>query len=187
MNTDKHGFKIGAATCLVAAGVFFALLAGCATDNEDIKFSGDKNLPSLATNSTATVLQKNNSLAPAEERKILLAVFSNLLTRHFWDDAGYSAIFLQADDEVIAALQAKFSDRQPPIKATDRVSLLESTVPRDKDTRQAAMILSADVSDPEADGTVTTVGKWFAGGAVTGFYSYRLLKTGDDWTILDAP
>ena len=187
MKTDKHGFKIGAAICLIAAVVFFALLTGCATDNENIKFSGDKNLPSLATNSPATVLQKNNSLAVADERKILLAVFSNLLTRHFWDDGSYTAIFLQADDEVITALQAKFSDRQPPIKATDRVSLLESTVPRDKDTGQAAMILSADVSDPEADGTVTAVGKWFAGGAVTGFYSYHLLKTGDDWTILDAP
>lgn len=187
MNANKRELKLSAAMLFIAATVCVSFLTGCATDGENINFSGDKNLPSLATNSPATVLQKNNSLAVADERKILLAVFSSLLTRHFWDDTGYTAIFLQADDEVIAALQKKFPDRQPPIKETFRVSLLQNTAPRDKDTGQAAMILSADVSDPEADGTVTAIGKWFAGGAVTGFYSYRLLKTGEEWTILDAP
>ena len=187
MNANKNEFKISAAMFVVAVGIYLSLLAGCATNSEDIKFTDDKNLPKLATNSPSSALQKNNSLAIADEHKIMLAVFSNLLTRHFWDDGGYSAIFLQADDEVITALQKKFPDRKPAIKESYRVSLFQNTAPRDKDTGQAAMILSADVSDPETDGTVTAIGKWYAGGAVTGFYSYRLLKTGDDWTILDAP
>ena len=187
MATNKHGWKISGAIGFLAAGIFISLLAGCATDGEDIKFAGEKNLPPLATNSPATVLLKNNSLPVAEEQKIQAAVFSSLLTRHFWDDAGFTAVFLQADDEVVAALQKKFSDRQPPIKETSRISLLPGFPPRDKDTALAAIILSADVNDPEPDGSVNVVGKWDAGGAVTGFYSYRLLKTGDDWTILDAP
>jgi hypothetical protein len=187
MKTNRRESKTVPAIFLFAPVICLLLLTGCATDNEPIHFSGDKSLPTLATNSPATVLQKNNSLALADEQKILNAVFSNLLTRHFWDDGGYTAIFLQADDGVVAALQKKFHDRQPPIKEAYRVSLLENTAPRDRDTGQPAMILSADVSDPEADGTVTAIGKWFAGGAVTGFYSYRLMRTGDDWTILDAP
>ena len=187
MNTNERELKLGAAMFLVAAGILFALLTGCATDSEDIKFSGEKNLPPPATNSPATVLLKNNSLPVAEEQKIQAAVFSSLLTRHFWDDAGFTAVFLQADDEVVATLQKKFHDRQPPIKETSRISLLPGFPPRDKDTALAAIILSAEVNDPEPDGSVNVVGKWDAGGAVTGFYSYRLLKTGDDWTILDAP
>jgi hypothetical protein len=55
--------------------------------------------------------------------------------------------------------------------------------PIDKDTGRPAMILSVDVGEPNADDSVDALGKWYAGGAVTGFYSFVLKKSGDDWTI----
>ncbi len=162
-------------------------LAGCQTEKGDISFTDEGTLPHLDTNSPAILSAKSSSLAHADERKIDLAVFSNLLTRHFWDDGGYTAIFLQADEEVVAALQKIFPDRKPPIKETYRVNVRQNLSPLDKDTGKPAMILSVDVSEPEPDGSVTAIGKWFAGGAVTGFYSYQLKKNGDDWEIQNAP
>lgn len=44
------------------------------------------------------------------------------------------------------------------------------------------MILSVDTLDPE-DGTVEAVGRWFAGDAVTGFYTFELKKIGGKWRI----
>ena len=172
--------------CCCVTMSFAVLLAGCRTEKSDIVFTDGATLPHLDTNAPA-VLLKQPSLPPADERKIDLAVFSNLLTRHFWDDGDYTAIFLQADDEAVAALQKKFPDRKPPIKETFRVNVRQTLSPLDKDTGKPAMILSVDVSEPEADGSVTAIGKWFAGGAVTGFYSYQLKKTGDDWEIQNAP
>jgi hypothetical protein len=40
-----------------------------------------------------------------------------------------------------------------------------------------------DLDDPNDDGSVTAIGKWYAGGAVTGFYSYQLKKNGNEWVI----
>jgi hypothetical protein len=45
------------------------------------------------------------------------------------------------------------------------------------------MILSVDVGEPNADDSVDALGKWYAGGAVTGFYSFVLKKSGGDWAI----
>ena len=44
------------------------------------------------------------------------------------------------------------------------------------------MVLSVDLSDP-VDDTVEAIGKWNAGGAVSGFYTFTLEKSGDDWLI----
>jgi hypothetical protein len=172
----------------VFASAFSALFfSGCAADKSDIEFTDSASLPKLETNSTAFLPDKKTTLPEADERKIELAVFSDLLTRHFWDDGGYSAIFLQADDDTISAMQKKFPTRKPPIKETFRINVQPNIAPRDKDTGQPAMILSVDISEPEADGTVSAIGKWFAGGAVTGFYSYQLKKVGDDWQVQNAP
>ena len=44
------------------------------------------------------------------------------------------------------------------------------------------MVFSVDALDPE-DGTVEAIGRWFAGDAVTGFYTFQLKKSGEDWHI----
>lgn len=184
MNTDKHGFKFAVGLCLAAF-----LIAGCQTDKpkDAIVFTDDATIPKADTNSVALALLKKNSLLPADERRIDQMVFSSLLSRHFWDDGGYTAIFLQADDDMVAALQKTFHDRKPPIKETYRADVQPNMTPRDKDTGQPAMILSVDVSDPEPDGSVIAIGKWYAGGAVAGFYSYQLAKNGNDWVIQNTP
>jgi hypothetical protein len=163
------------------------LFTGCGTDKADIEFSDHGTLPKLDTKSTALLPAKKISLPEAEERKIEVTVFSDLLVRHFWDDGGYSAIFLQADDDMISTIQKKFPDRKPPVKETYRIFVQPNIAPHDKDTGQPAMILSVDIGEPEDDGSVAAIGKWYAGGAVTGFYTYQLKKTGDDWQIQNAP
>jgi hypothetical protein len=163
------------------------VFTGCdTTDKGDINFESSSSLPQLSTNAAAMVPEKK-SLPEADEQKIEQAVFSDLLVRHFWDDGGYSAIFLQADDDMISAIQKKFPDRKPPVKETYRIDVQPNVSPRDRDTGQPAMILSVDIGEPEDDGSVAAIGKWFAGGAVTGFYTYQLRKAGNDWQIQNAP
>ncbi|MDR3458158.1 MAG: hypothetical protein P4N60_11970 [Verrucomicrobiae bacterium] len=173
------GYKIAGSLFLAAA--FAWLTTGCQSAKNDIVFTDDASLPRLETNSVAPA--HVSSLPKEDEVKIEIQVFSNLLTRHFWEDGDYTAIFLRADDAEVTALQKIFPDRKPPIKESYRVDLQPNQSPRDKDTGKSAMILSVDLDEPAADGTVTAIGKWYAGGAVTGFYSYQLKKTGDDWAI----
>jgi len=45
--------------------------------------------------------------------------------------------------------------------------------------------LSVETLDPEDD-TVQAVGKWYAGGAVSGFYTFKLRKTGGEWVVESA-
>jgi hypothetical protein len=167
---------------LLLAAALASLTSGCRTEKEDIQFTDDASMPMLETNAVATTT-KPASLTKAEEVQIELAVFGNLLTRHFWEDGDYTAIFLRADDDEVAALQKKFPGRKPPIKESYRADLQPNMSPRDKDTGKSAMILSVDIDDPDPDGTVTAIGKWFAGGAVTGFYSYQFKKNADDWVL----
>ncbi|HTB84674.1 MAG TPA: hypothetical protein VK742_13545 [Candidatus Sulfotelmatobacter sp.] len=175
--------------CFAAAvlGVPILLFTGCGADKTDIEFSSSEAASKFDTNSSTVSPPKKISLPETEERKIELAVFSDLLSRHFWDDGGYSAIFLQADDDIVSAIQKKFPGRKPPVKETYRINVQPNLAPRDKDTDQAAMILSVDIGEPEDDGSVAAIGKWYAGGAVTGFYTYQLKKTADDWQIQNAP
>jgi hypothetical protein len=58
--------------------------------------------------------------------------------------------------------------------------------PLDADTYKPAMILSADVNEPNQDGSVDATGRWYAGDAVTGFRAFHLEKAGDDWQITEA-
>jgi predicted small lipoprotein YifL len=170
MNTKS--IFIGAAGCAL-------LLAGCGTD-EPIYFASAAKMPAQMAEASATA----KGLTKEDEHKIDMAVFSYLLDRHFWEDGNYTALFLQADDEVVEAMIKKYPKHNPPIKQSYHIDLRSNQSPLDKDTGKPVMILGADVSDPNADGTVDVIGRWYAGGAVQGFYTFSLRKTGDDWPIV---
>ena len=110
-------------------------------------------------------------------------IFSYLLERHFWDLADYSAVFLQADDKEVAALIKKYPDHNPPIKQSSHAKLQAHHTPMDKDTNKPAMILSVEVNEPNADGSVDALGRWYAGDAVTGFRAFNLKKVDGAWQI----
>jgi hypothetical protein len=155
------------------------LLTGCRTDEEVVLLSNESQPP---------VRPPEKKVAPPEkfERDDLLkidrAVFGCLLQRHFWDDDEYSAVFLKGDADEVAALAREFPNHLPPVKAGDRLESLPNRTPIDRDTGRPAMVLSVDVLDP-ADGMAQAIGKWYAGGAVSGFYTFTLRKSGDDWVI----
>jgi hypothetical protein len=98
---------------------FMLLAAGCSTDKEQIVFSDESTARQLATNMVVALPQPKpppKKLKKADELKVREAVFGYLLSRHFWDDGVFSAIFLQGDDEEVDALIKKFSNHVPPIK-----------------------------------------------------------------------
>jgi hypothetical protein len=82
----------------------------------------------------------------------------------------------------VNAVIKQYPHHIPPVKTSDRAQLLPNRTPVDKDTGRPAMILSVDALDPEG-ATVLAVGRWYAGGAVTGFYTFALKKDGEDWVI----
>jgi hypothetical protein len=159
---------------LIALSAF--LLAGCGTD----QFKDERPQPQG---------RPDDSLVPSSKKldkqdlfKVELAVYGYLLQRHFWDDNEYTAIFLQGEDDEVDALIKQFPNHVPPIKTSDHAELFLNRTPIDKDTGKPAMILSVDALDP-VNGMVEAVGKWYAGGAVSGFYTFSLQKSGDDWMI----
>ena len=157
-----------------------SLLAGCSADQEPVRFSDEQlQRPDDPITGVATDSKK---LGKQDLFKVELAVYGDLLQRHFWDDGGYSAVFVQGTDEEVAALIKEFPKHVPPIKTSNRVQLLPNRTPVDKDTGRPAMILSVDALDPEG-GTIQAIGKWYAGGAVSGFYTFTLKKAGGDWVI----
>lgn len=166
----------------------FALLSaclatGCFSDKEVIRFN-DERLPE-PTNAVVTASPpRTPGLEKDDLLKVEMAVYGYLLQRHFWDDGGYTAIFLQADDAEVEAVRRTFPGHVPPIKAAYRAELRPGRSPVDKDTGGPAMILSVDALDPEGD-TVEAIGKWYAGDAVTGHYTFSLKKVDGEWTIED--
>ena len=76
-------------------------------------------------------------LSHADELKIREVVFGYLLSRHFWDDGDYSAVFLQGDDHEVDALIQKFSGHVPPIKPGYDADLPQNRSPVDKSIGQA--------------------------------------------------
>ena len=162
----------------VLACALFA--AGCGTD-EPIYFASAVKMPAQMAEASAVA----RGLTKDEERKIDLVVFSYLLERHFWEDGNYTALFVQADDMVVEALIKKYPTHNPPVKQSYHIDLRSNQSPLDKDTGKPVMILGADVSDPNADGTVDVIGRWYAGTAVQGFYTFTLKKNGDAWIITE--
>jgi hypothetical protein len=162
------------------AALLVSLATGCSTDKETIQFS-DAHLqrPDDPITRTATDPKK---LGKQDLSKVELAIYNYLLQRHFWDNGEYSAIFLQGNDDEVDAVIKQFPKHVPPVKTSDHAQLVPNRTPLDKDTGKPAMILSVDALDPEGD-TVQAIGKWYAGGAVSGFYTFTLKKTGDGWVI----
>lgn len=163
-----------------AVFLFACLLVGCRADKETFTFGGEHLPPPEDT--MTKIASEPKELSRQDSFKIELAVYGYLLQRHFWDDGEYSAIFVQGSDDAVDAMIQEFPNHFPPIKTSDRVQLRPNRAPIDKDTGRPAMILSVDALDPEGD-TVQAIGRWYAGGAVSGFYTFALKKTGDDWVI----
>jgi len=166
---------------IVFATLCVCLLAGCFTNKEQIVFSDEPSVRQVTN--TVAVLPQSNKLEKVDELKVREVVFGYLLSRHFWDDGEYSAIFFQGKDDEVDALIKKFPDHIPPIKPSYRAELPPDRTPIDKDTGKPAMILSANVGEPNADDSIDAIGRWYAGGAVTGVYSFVLKKSGDSWEI----
>ena len=157
------------------------LLAGCRTDSEVIRFSSEPTPPSeTAADAEGKAPRKLSKLDFFEIKQV---VYDYLLQRHFWDDNEYSAVFLEGDDDEVAALIKKFPGHIPPIKISRRAELFPNRTPIDKDTGRPAIVFSVDALDP-VEGRVEAVGKWYAGGAVSGFYIFTLQKKGSDWVRL---
>jgi hypothetical protein len=160
-----------------------ALATGCAAPNDKIVFSDDADIRAALVNAATPPVQA--SLERADELRLEQVIFGYLLELHFWDLADYSAVFVQADDTEVAAMIKKYPNHNPPIKQSSRALIKSHQTPIDKDTSKPAMILSAEVNEPNADGTVDAIGRWYAGDAVTGFRAFHLKKVDGDWQILD--
>jgi len=158
-------------------------LVGCAYNREEIQFGDEHALE--PTNAPAPVIAappQPQRLEKADLLKVEVAVYGYLLQRHFWDAGDYSAVFLQADDAEVTAIRRDSPNHAPPIKAASHAELRPGRTPVDKDTGKPAMILSVDALEPEG-GTVSAIGRWYGGDAVTGFYTFELKKNGADWVI----
>lgn len=167
--------------CLSA--MLFALLAtGCSSDQKPIVFLSETKVPAFAENSAASASELPG-VSKVDEQKIDVAVFSYLLKQKLWDNGNYSAIFLQSDDGVVNSMIQKFPDHNPPIKQSSHLDLKSAQMPLDHDTGLPVMILSADIGEPNADGSVVAVGRWYAGSVVKGDCTFTLKKNGDSWTI----
>ena len=164
-------------SCLFA-GVA-TLLTGCLYDRQPIEFSSEYH-PALE-NPTSTSKVKP-TLSKVELAQIELEVFSYLLARDWEDDKQLSAIFISGEESLTQSLMEKFPHHVPAIKPWWHLAQHTGLSPVDTDTGRAALVLTAEVDDPE-DGTVIAIGKWFAGDAVTGFHTFELKQAGGRWRI----
>jgi predicted small lipoprotein YifL len=163
---------------ILALAGLLGLAAGCSSE-APVYFASAAQLAPPPDTASAPA----RSLNKDDEKKIQQVVYSYLLERHFWEGGDYSALFVQAEDDVVGALIKKYPQHVPPIKHSYHIDLRQNQSPRDKDTGLPVMILGADVGEPNADGTVDVVGRWYAGAAVQGFYTFLIIPAGSDWTI----
>ncbi len=170
-------------TKIIFAALCAGWLSGCASNKEEITFSDERSPePTNAVVTATAALPKTPGLEKDDLLKVEMAVYGYLLQRHFWDAGEYSAVFLQADDAEVMAIRRTFPNHIPPIKAAYRAELRPGRTPVDKDTGGPAMILSVDALEPEGD-TVAAIGRWYAGDAVTGHYTFSLKKVNGEWMI----
>jgi hypothetical protein len=182
MGTDEHRFEN--AGCVVVFAVLLLFFSfGCSTDKDPVVLLSREPFTQQMETNAVMALPLPKKIEHADELKIREVVYGYLLSRHFWDNGNFSAIFLQGDDVEVDALIKRFSNHIPPIKPSYHADLPLNRTPIDKDTGSPAMILSVDVGEPNADDSVDALGKWYAGGAVTGFYSFIMKKAGDNWEI----
>jgi hypothetical protein len=153
-------------TALIFVALSLCLLAGCASHS----YSG------------ARRSAPHQKLKDTDAFKIDEAVYGYLLQRHFWDGGEYTAIFLQGEDAEVDAIRRDFPNHVPPIKPSKRAKLHPNRTLMDRDTDKPAMILGVEASEP-ANGTVEAIGTWYAGGAVSGHYTFSLKKVNGEWMI----
>lgn len=160
-----------------------AVVSGCAPSHEIIPFSDEAEI--RAAQAGASNGAARRKLDKADEMKIEQAVYRYLLDQHLADVSGYSAVFLQADDAQVAALMQQFPDHIPPIKPSDRALIEAHRAPLDKDTGKPALVLSVEVTEPNADGTVDAAGRWSGSDADSGFHAFRLQAVQGGWQIME--
>jgi hypothetical protein len=180
-----HKFKIilvPGHTATVILFLFF--LAGC-TDKEPIQFS-EEHMATLGVRAEApapaSAKPEKPKLDKADLSKVEVAVYRELLQRSLWEAGNFSAVFLQGDDDEVAAIIKAFPNHVPPIKESSYADLRPNQAPLDKETGKPAIILSVETQEP-AGNTVRAAGKWFAGNAVSGSHIFTLHKSGDDWLV----
>jgi hypothetical protein len=159
--------------------VTILLCAGCISRKDPIELND--NFQAIEKNSFAAP-PKEAGLEKSELAQIEQEVFSHLLSRNLGDDGHFSAVFMTADESQTDALQKKFPRHVPPLKNWWHLDQPPGQSPLDLDTGRPALVLSADVADPE-NGTVVAIGKWFAGPAVSGFYTFEFKRNGAAWII----
>ncbi|HEX9048012.1 MAG TPA: hypothetical protein VF988_13390 [Verrucomicrobiae bacterium] len=163
-----------------------ALATGCASHHpkQNIAFSDEADVRAAISATASAPTQSQKQLGKTDQINIEQAVFAYLLQQQSREFTGYSALFFRADDVQVTALMKQFPHHNPPIKSGARASLRAHRAPRDKDTHKPAMILSVDVNEPNADGTVNATGRWYAGDAVSGFREFTLKPAEDAWQIV---
>jgi hypothetical protein len=166
----------------ILALVLGVTASGCSTSNDGIIFVSDEQVKPASSPAATAVPAAHPKLAKEELFKVQVAIYGYLLQRHFMEDGEYSAVFVQGDDTEVAALIKQFPNHVPPIKPSDQADLQPNRTPLDRQTGKPAMIFSVETLEPEGD-AVQAIGRWYAGGAVSGFYTFALRKTGGDWVI----
>ncbi len=165
-------------------GLLLAVItSGCYTNTETIVFKDEQSAQTQETTTAIKAAPKPKKLSKPDEQQVERLVFGYLLGRHFFDNGDYTGVFLQTGDDQVAAMQAQFPAHVPPIKPSYRVDMPANRTPVDKDTGKAAMVFTVETAEPNADDSVDALGRWYAGGAVTGFYTFHLTKANGDWRI----
>lgn len=161
------------------AALIVTLLTGCLYDKRPIEFSSDYH-PTFEK--PASIRSVKPTLSKAELAQVELEVFSYLLSRDWDDDKQLSAIFITGEESLTQSLVKKFPHHVPAIKPWWHLAQHTGLSPVDTDTGRAALVLTAEVDDPE-DGTVIAIGKWFAGDAISGFHTFELKQASGQWRI----
>lgn len=162
--------------------IFGLIATGCSSNQKPIVFLSAVKVPAFAESSAASPAELKG-VSKVDEQGIDVAVFSYLLKQNLWDNGDYSAIFLQADDNVVQGLIQKFPHHNPPIKQSSHLDLHSAKMPLDRDTGLPVLILGTEIGAPKADGSVDVVGRWYAGNVVKGHDTFTLKKKGNDWII----
>jgi hypothetical protein len=160
-----------------------AVATGCASNHEKIVFSDEAEIRAQTTTPTSSAPAKQ--FDSADDAQIEELAFGYLLENHLWSLADCAAIFIQADDQEVAAVAAKFPNHVPVIKPASQAVLKSHRPPRDKGSKQPAILLTVEISEPSVDGSVDVTARWYAGEPVTGSRSLHLTKANGAWQIME--
>lgn len=168
---------------MALAATSLSLLTGCFSKPQPpIHFSDEGEIASKTEAAVAVASPKVVKLSKVDALQVDLVVYGYLLKRDFWDTHEYTAVFIQGSNAEVNLVRKQFAGHNPPIKTPDRAQLAPNRTPVDKETGKPAMILSVEIADPAGD-TVQAIGRWYGGGAMSGFYQFDLKKNGAAWEI----